>query len=259
MEEKIFFHSADKTKLCGVWTPPERPATKAIILAHGITVDKDEHGIFSNLASLLAQNGFAVFRFDFRAHGESEGNTIDLTLSGEIQDIESAFALVQKKGFQEINFLGASFGGGISVLFAARHEKEISRLCLWNPVINYDHCYLHPTLPSILKRKAHIPEDLGKKGWTTVYGKDFKLGKPLFDEMARFFPYKEILKLRLPVCIIHGDKDTKVPYEDSKEAAESKPDIEFVTIENADHGFHDLKEDAEMANQATLNFFQKTL
>lgn len=254
MEKKFFFSSFDGIRLCGVWTFPVQPTTRAVILAHGITVDKDEDGIFTNLANELVTKGFAVFRFDFRGHGESEGNSVDVTLTGEIKDLESAFAEVTSKGYKHINLLGASFGGGIATLFAALHEKEIAKLCLWNPVLNYDHCFLNPALPWLVKRKGHMKQQVEKQGWSTL-GRGFKVGKMLFDEMACMFPYKEIRKLRLLLIIIHGDKDMKVPYEDSATAAQENKHIQLITIAGADHGFHDSTAHAREANAATLNFF----
>ncbi len=64
-------------------TIPQKKTRNCIILCHGITVNKEEGGIFTNLAKKLAKVGFAVFRFDFRGHGESEGDSINLTVTGE--------------------------------------------------------------------------------------------------------------------------------------------------------------------------------
>ena len=59
--QKIFFKSKDGLKLCGVWHFLDKPTTKAVVLAHGMTVDKNENGIFVELAELLKKNNFAVF------------------------------------------------------------------------------------------------------------------------------------------------------------------------------------------------------
>ncbi|MFA5030936.1 MAG: alpha/beta fold hydrolase [Patescibacteria group bacterium] len=254
MEEKIYFNSSDGIKLCGVWTTPEKPTTKVIILAHGITVDKDEDGIFIELAAYLAQNGFVVFRFDFRGHGESDGKSIDVTLTGEIQDLGAAVQQVKSKGYQDIGLLGASFAGAISVLYVVQHPREIQHLCLWNPVLNYDHCYLHPTLPSLVKRKGHMMQEIKEQGWTQFGSHKFKVGKKLFDEMKQTFPYKAIKNLDCPTIIIHSDIDTYVPYEDSLDAVREKPSITLVTIKNAAHGFYDSVIHAQEAYKTTLDF-----
>ncbi|PIV37516.1 hypothetical protein COS31_04240 [Candidatus Roizmanbacteria bacterium CG02_land_8_20_14_3_00_36_15] len=86
--KKIFFSSTDKLKLCGVWHTPSKKTSKAIVLAHGISVDKDEEGgNFIKLANLLSGAGYAVFRFDFRGNGESEGDPRKMTIKEEVDDL----------------------------------------------------------------------------------------------------------------------------------------------------------------------------
>jgi len=57
-------------------------STKIIIFAHGMTVDKDDEGIFVRAEKELNRLEFSTLRFDFRAHGKSQGNSItDFTIS----------------------------------------------------------------------------------------------------------------------------------------------------------------------------------
>lgn len=251
--KKITFISADGTRLVGVWHLSKKNANKAIVLAHGITVNKDESGVFVELADQLVENGFAVFRFDFRGHGESEGKSVDMTISGEISDLAAAIDLV-KQQYDQIGLLGASFGGGISTLYTAGHQNELQALCLWNPVLNYDHCFLNPTLPWIVTRKGHIKNDIKTKGWTKIGSRNFILGKPLFDEMSNLYPYKELIKIKIPTIILHGDKDMHVPYEDSQKYALGI--CPLITIKNSEHGFH-KKQEFDQAAIATILFFKK--
>lgn len=184
--KKITYKSKDGTELSGVWHIPNQSTDKAIILAHGITVDKDEDGIFTDLSEYLKDNGFAIFRFDFRGHGESKGNSVDMTIQGELMDLEAALSVVKRQGYKSIGLLGASFGGGIATLFVPEHQDKIKCLCLWNPVLNYDHCFINPTLPWLRRRKDQMKKDLLEKGWTTLGSRKFKIGKSLFEEMVHY-------------------------------------------------------------------------
>ncbi|HUZ36208.1 MAG TPA: alpha/beta fold hydrolase [Streptosporangiaceae bacterium] len=57
----------------------------------------------------------ASLRFDFRAHGESEGRQEDLTIAGVVNDIRAAVKQVREAaGSGPVNLIGASFGGGIA-------------------------------------------------------------------------------------------------------------------------------------------------
>lgn len=254
---KIFFNSKDGTRFCGVWHVPLKKTSKAIIFAHGITSNKDEEGIFITLAELLKDHGFAVFRFDFRGSGESDGKSVNLTIRSEIEDLSSVIRLVEKKGYKHLGLLGASFGGSIAVLYSSGHQGELKSLCLWNPVLNYEHCFLAPTTEWIKNRINHMRGDFEKQGWTTLGSKKYIIGKSLFIEMEQFFPYKELKKIKIPTIILHGTEDKHVPYTDSKKYTQDQ--CELVTIIGASHGFHEKGVIEEQALQTTLNFFKDNL
>lgn len=257
MQNKITFQSKDGTKLADIWHLTEKSSEKAIILAHGITGDKNEQGIFIELAESLKDHDYAVFRFDFRGHGESEGNSADMTIAGEIEDLNAAVNEVIKKGFENIGLIGASFGGSISTIYMAKDQDIIKCLCLWNPVLNYDHCFLNPFLPWLSAKKDMMKKDLIEKGWTTIGSRKFILGKKLFEEMAKIFPFEELQNINHPLLILHGDKDEHVPYEDSKQYIQGVGKL--ITIHGAHHGFHDEKKHRQQAIQETLAFFQENL
>jgi len=251
--KKVFFKSNNNLQLCGIWHIPKNKTDKAIILAHGITADKDEDGAFVQLAYALSKSGFAVLRFDFFGHGESEGKSVDMTIKKEIKDLEAA-VLEAKKEYSKIGLLGASFGGGTSVLYAEENQEKLVCLCLWNPVLNYEHTFLNPTLPWIRERIIHMAKDIQEKGWTTLGSKDFVVGKALFDEMKDKKPYEALKNITIPTLIVHGDKDKHVPYEDSKEYVQKLKDGKFITISNAEHGFNKKKETPQ-AIAETVCFF----
>lgn len=263
MEEKIFIKASDNLGICGIWGLPEVSNDKAVILAHGISVDKDEEGLFVNLSKRLTELNYSVLRFDFSGHGQSQRKSVDLTISQELTDMDAAFNEVKSKKFHNISILGASFGGGIAVMFAARHQKYLNNLLLWYPVLNYDHTFLKPYLPWLKDRIERMKQELAARGWTTINNeKPFKIGKKLFDEMNRYFPYRDLKKIAIPTVIIHGDKDTYVPYNDSKEYLKNlKGESELITIKGADHGF-DGKNDILFKHQAiekTIKVIQKYL
>ena len=60
-----------------------------VIMCHGIKGNKTEKGNFLLLENKLNSAGISSIRFDFRAHNESEGEFVNLTVSAEIQDLEN--------------------------------------------------------------------------------------------------------------------------------------------------------------------------
>jgi len=255
--KKITFPSLDGTQLCGVWHLPKVATRKAIILAHGISANKDEDGVFTKLAELLKDNGFVVFRFDFRGSGESEGKSVDITIKGEIDDLTAAVNKVKSTGYTHLGLLGGSVGGSIVTLYSAKNQSQLKCICLWNPVLNYDSCFLHPTSNWIKNKVGHMRHDFEKKGWTKFGSKKFVIGRQLFEEMEKLFPYKELTKIIIPTIIINGTKDNHVPFEDSRKYIHGIG--EFIAIVDGDHGFHEKGVIQEKAFQSTLAFFKKNL
>lgn len=255
--KKVIFYTTDNLKLTGLWHLPHKPANKVVILAHGITTDKDDAGSFINLYKFLIKNGYAVFRFDFRGSGESEGKSMDMTVAGEIADLSAAVDLVQKAGFKKTFLLAASFGGSIAAFYTASHINFLDGLCLWNPVLNYKHTFIKPTLPWIIDKVGHMRAEIAKQGWTTLGSRKFVIGRQLWNEWKKLKPYQYLNKIKIPTRIIHADTDTYVPFSDSKKYVYNLLKGDLITVKNGEHGFHG-EEDGQMeAHQATLEFFDK--
>ena len=89
--EKIYYDSINNLKLCGILSKSgaSDKKDKIVIMCHGIRGNKDECGAFVNLSQKLLENGYSSFRFDFNGHGESEGKDMEMTITREINDLES--------------------------------------------------------------------------------------------------------------------------------------------------------------------------
>ncbi len=259
MEDKIYFKNTEEIKLCGILTLPSQKTKTCIVLCHGITVDKEEDGIFTKLAKDLSSNGFAVFRFDFRGHGESEGNSKDMTIEGEEKDIEAAFSYLKSRGFSKFGMVSASFAGGATCLFLSKHKNLVSALVLWNALIDYG-------------SKINTETEWGKKYWgkpaydraeefgfTEIGSSNFKVGFRLMEEVNTLKPWEKLLEINTPILFVHGSKDTYVPYNDSVKYSKMVKNGALITIEDSEHGFHDRKDDAEKADKATINFLLKNI
>jgi len=258
MEEKVFFTNTDGLRLCGVLIKPQKETQKCVVLCHGITVDKDEDGIYTKLARKLADVGFAAFRFDFRGHGESEGNSTDMTVKGEERDLEAAIEWLKNKGYKKFGIVGASFGGGATSLFTSKHQDIVFAFSVWNAVVDYS-SLINPILPWQKKRWGKPAFDRVENNGFTTLGSGFKVGKGLMYEIKNLKPWEELLKVKIPVLFVHGDRDTYVPYDDSVKYSKMLTNAQLVTVKGAEHGFHDRKEDSELADKVTVDFFLENL
>ena len=234
------FRSLDGLRLGGTFVRPSSLVTgPAVVLVHGGGVTREEGGFFARLADGLADAGLTSFRFDFRAHGESEGRQEELTISGVLNDIVAAVEHVTAEvGEGPVSLIGASFGGGIAAYFAARHPGLVHRLVLLNPLLNHkkrfidDKPYWHD---------GRISEEAGAeltaRGFV-AHSPSFKLGRPLLNELFYVQPHLALAEIEAPSLIVHGTGDTFVPVQSSRDSIGLfRCAVELVEIDGAQHGF----------------------
>ena len=253
--KKIRYTTEDGVKITGVISTPEKEyeIKGGIVLCHGITVDKDENGKFVDLTKKLCDVGFKVLRFDFRGHGESNISSEEMTITGEILDLEVSVQHMLDD-FSRIGLLGCSFGAEPAIYYTKKHPNIVKTLVLWNPVLDYEATFLRPELPW---GKSIFNEEnlkmLEKKGFIQIPGKDFKIGRKLVKEFSKYKPYLELQKISCPVLTIHGTKDTKVPYWISQKYGVPNNQSDFISVES-NHGFGEYK---EFVYDRTIEWFRK--
>ncbi|TCO49636.1 alpha/beta fold hydrolase [Actinocrispum wychmicini] len=66
---------------------------------------------------------------------------------------------------------------------------------------------------------------------------EFRVGRVLFEEFRHYEPLKYLVASTVPALVVHGDQDAAVSYEIARQAADTKPNIDFHTVHDSDHGF----------------------
>ncbi|MCK4816360.1 alpha/beta fold hydrolase, partial [bacterium] len=142
VEEVVNFKNEGQT-LVGIMTFPgkiQKPLP-AVVLLHGFTSNKNEDsivgtgvGMFHHTAMRLSKAGYITLRFDFRGHGESDGDFEDLTISNLISDTLAAIDFIaNQKGVNpdRIGLVGQSLGGLIAAYVGCRDDR-IKSISQWN-------------------------------------------------------------------------------------------------------------------------------
>jgi pimeloyl-ACP methyl ester carboxylesterase len=203
------------------------------------------------LAAGLAERGVASLRFDLRGcrctdfksyadsgHGESEGRQEDLTLSGVLNDIHAAVTHVRElAGGGSPSALGASFGGGICAYFVALYPREVEKLVLINPLVNYKKRFIDdkPCWSDDQINEA-AGRELSDNGFLP-HSHTFKLGRPPLNEVFYLRPDQAFKQLSTPTLILHGTSDTFVPVQSSRDYIAKIPATNrLIEIEGAQHG-----------------------
>ena len=205
-EERIFFTNARGMVLHGVLHHPkgEKPRG-AVILCHGMESNKDSPKLVL-LGQSLAERGFLGLRFDFAAVGAT-GNFEEITCSGEVADLQSAFTFVRSRYDGKIGLLGSSMGGTVTLLFTAQQHDVAVIVTLAAP--------LHPQR---FVDRLMTPGEVRRwreSGYTLYHGR--RLNVSLLDDVQKINVPEAARRITCPVLILHGDQDEVVPVEEARE------------------------------------------
>jgi esterase/lipase len=206
----------------------EKKKSQLLIMCHGFTGDKFEHGAFPNTAKAASDMNIDVLIFDFSGSGENR--RVPIRLFQQIDDLESVYQWSQNRGYGDIAVLGLSFGG-LTLLGA--NLPDIKLYVFWAPVI-----FLHTTedRTSYFKELDKGPVEVPSDG----------IGGPVIIEMsfmtdfAKLRVKKHLKKFEVPILMVQGTADEETPYELTKKAFDQIPpnkNNKFITVEGAPHNF----------------------
>lgn len=225
-----------------------------IIIFHGFGGNKmGPHFMFVKFSRLLAEYGYASIRFDFAGSGESDGEFIDMTLSGELEDAKNILDYAKSLKFVDkdnIGVIGFSMGGAVASMLAGLNSKDIKALCLWAPAGNMPEIVVNDFIadgyPQFLERGYHEFEGL-------------PIGKAFVDDLSKIDIYNTASKYEGNVLLLHGDADEVVNFSASEKYFEHyKHKANLIPIEDADHLFSKEHWVKQLFSH-TIDFFEAEL
>lgn len=245
--------TADGVRLDTVWhSPGGNHALGVVVLAHGISADMDEGGMFRRLAERMADEGFGVLRFSFRGHGRSGGTQRGATIAGEMLDLQAAIEHVTERFDDPVSIVAASFGAVSTCTSLPYIERNLRALVLWNPVLDLRRTFIDPSLSWGVENFGPAQQArLLSQGFFLIDG-TFAVGRVLFEEMRHYYPLEEFARSRVPALVVHGDRDSAVSYDVARAAAQARG-CDFHTITGSDHGF-DSREREDEAIGVTVSW-----
>ena len=127
--EAAEFQSGDGVTLRG-WYIPAEDVVKTIIVCSGANGSLDAD---MPVAVWLHEAGFNVLLFNWRAHGQSEGEVVTLGFN-ERYDLIAAVQFAKAQGAERIGVLGFSMGGTVAIDTAAVYE-DINAIVADSPFV----------------------------------------------------------------------------------------------------------------------------
>jgi fermentation-respiration switch protein FrsA (DUF1100 family) len=213
---------SDGLRLSGWHIPAEDESKPIVLIAHGLNANKEN---FLLPAQLLHSAGHAVFLFDFRGHGDSQGRTVTFGIK-EARDVKAAYDwLAAAYPSRPIYALGYSMGGA-AVIRAAAEYGIFERIALDSTFSSTESVAKATVLRPFGPFKAVLWQ-LGRF-WAWVWtGEDFAEHQPAQD-LAR-------LKDR-SILLIHGTADGLIPHTETLRLQDSAArNAELWLVEGANH------------------------
>ena len=216
--------------------PAGRPASNLplVIMPHGGPFGIRDDGTYDVEVQFLANRGYVVLQPEYRGsggYGKAFGDKGQGQWGRAMQDdLDDGMDWLAQQGTidpKRVCIVGSSYGG-----YAA----------LWGAIRNPERYRCAASFAGIsdLKRQMRFWDNMsGSSSAKSEWRKTVK-GEDAFD-LATVSPIHAVDKLNVPLLLMHGDEDQRVPYSQSKLYAEAlakagKPH-EFITLKDEGHGF----------------------
>jgi pimeloyl-ACP methyl ester carboxylesterase len=226
----------DGRTLRGYLTIPEEFCGTLVLMYHGFTGNKTEHGgLFRDFSRLLSENHIGSLRMDFAGNGESDGSFCDFTFDTLISDANLMLdAAKTVSGVTGIALMGYSMGGAVAALIGANHSDAVDKILLWSPAGN---------MCDIIRNVFEQSEKL--ENGNANYP-NFEISKAMAESASRYTMYDRLERFKNKVLIIHGRKDPAVNYLYGIRYSVSFPDSHLCLLDNAGHGYDRREDKAEL-------------
>lgn len=218
------------------------------ILSHGFMANQ---GMMKTYAQTAAALGYAAFTYDFCGGclvGKSDGKTTEMSVLTEVKDLEAVIAFAAGQPFTDetsITLIGASQGGLVSALTAAKWKERIAKMILFYPAL----CIPDDARKGQMMMAKFDPQQIPP----VIRCGPMKLGHIYPEDAMLLDPFTDIAPYQGPVLILHGTADAIVNITYARRAKEYYADCRLVEIADAKHGFS-AKDD-----QKALPYFREFL
>jgi len=203
----------------------------SIIYVHGFGSRRQGQKSRS-LEEECSRRGWTFAAMDFRAHGESSGQMIDLRASGLQADLDALAEFLRERGINRLFLVGSSLGGFASAWFTLR-RPDLVGACV----------FLAPALDFLRTRRDRLtPEE--QESWRRTGRMHFcnewletEIGYGLIEEIDRFPLTRLEREWSKPALLIHGMKDDVIPHAGSLDFLQktTAAGLELLLLKDAGH------------------------
>ncbi len=239
--------------LSGIVVQPntKEPAVPAVLMLHGFASQKDEVGdMYKRLAAELGARGIASLRFDFRGWGESEGQMVESTVTGQVEDAATAYNYLVGLDFvdpQHVGVLGFSLGGSIAVFSAGEHPDWYRSMALWSTFGELHDIFVEELGQENFDKAAAEGQVTIDLGWREV-----TLGAGFFESLDAYDTAAEFAKYTGAMLNVAGTEDGSYEWQSwFLENAQGELRAAYA-VTGADHIYAVLSDDQTFAENVIV-------
>ncbi|MBV9512200.1 MAG: alpha/beta fold hydrolase [Caulobacteraceae bacterium] len=183
------------------------------------------------LADWAKTKGRAFLRFDYFAHGQSEGDFAQGTITRWRAD---ALAVIDGLTEGPLVLVGSSMGGWIACLAALTRPERIKAMVLIAPAADFTERLMWDQMDASVR---HEIESLGIWSRPSEYGELYVITRTLIEDGRRWQILPGPVGIKVPVRILQGGADPDVPWRHALALAEAleTEDLVFTLIRDGDH------------------------
>jgi pimeloyl-ACP methyl ester carboxylesterase len=189
------------------------------------------------LKDYCSTNNIAYCRFDYRGHGESCGNFVDLTLSDWIQDTELILNTVLSS-HNKVIVVGSSMGAWIALHLAIQHPDRVAGIVGLAAATDFLQDLFLSATPEQrsqwqLNETVHLPSQYD----TEEYPVSWNLIRDAQEKWLLMDDDNAIIPVQCPVRFVHGQRDFDVPWQKSVRLLEmlATDDAVLTLVKSGDH------------------------
>ena len=230
-KQEIMVQKGDASIYGIAYVPETDKKVPLVIFSHELGND---HTSGERYAERLAEAGYAAYIFDFCGGtvggNKSSGSNSDMSILTEAADLEAVLASAKTWDFADpdrIVLMGGSMGGLVTTVVGSGHQDEIAGMILMYPALSAKEDSGMEQYPT----KEDVPDDV------SLFGGWIHVGKNYITDLWDVDFNQLLSSCRVPLLLLHGERDSTVPLSWSEEARKIIPDCEFHVIKDGGHEF----------------------
>ncbi|HEY4136803.1 MAG TPA: alpha/beta hydrolase [Alphaproteobacteria bacterium] len=184
------------------------------------------------LAAFCRDRGQAMLRFDYRAHGLSEGVFAEAGLEDWLAD---ALAVIDAATTGPLLFVGSSMGGWLMLLAAQARRERVVGIVGIAAAPDFTEELIWSELS--FEARERLMRDGAMVQATSYSEEPYLITRKLIEDGRRMLLLGGPIELACPVHLLHGMNDGDVPYELSLRIAErlTGSEVAVTLVKDGDH------------------------